>query len=149
MLGAVVATLVVAAPAQAGDAGLRKVVTQQERKRAPLTEDFAIAIETPTSAVGIEQLTAALKALRSATNQERAAVVRIKAISAKVKRGRTLLLIALAGESTALATYGDGLQQVFDEQLSAAKRTFAKGATQLKAATRKTGAAKKLIGVQG
>ncbi len=138
-----------AAPAQASDAGLRKVVAQQEKTLAPLADAFAIAIQTPTSAVGIEALTEALQNLRVATREEALAAARIDVTSARSKRGLLQFLAAVDGEYRALLTYGVGLQSVFDEEPAAAARTFTKAAAQLASAAKKEQAAKKLLRVAG
>lgn len=128
------AALAGGAPAQASDAGLRKVVVQQEQRLAPVAEEFTEAVKTPTSAVGIERLSAALKDLRAQTSSYRKAVTKVRTETTRVRRGRADLVVALGRVSAALTIYGDGLQLVLDEKAGQAKTTFTRAAAALKAA---------------
>lgn len=147
VVGVMVAGLVTGAPAQASDASLRKAIIKQEKRIEPEAMRFTKAVKDPYSAVGIEEFTAALADLRAGVRSYKKAVVKEKATSAKVKRGRTQFVAALSDASKALTTYREGLQLVLDEEPAKAKTTFARAAAQLKTATRKGNAAEELIGV--
>lgn len=156
VLGVTALGLAAGAPAQASDVSLRKAITQQEKRVAPLTEEFAEALETPTSAVGIERLRVALADLQDGTSAYRRAVVKQKATvttkttltATKVRRGRADYILALGSVAKALITYREGFQNVLDEKINTSKTTFKRAGTELKAANVKIDRAAKLIGVK-
>ncbi len=145
VVGVTVAALASGTPAQASDASLRKTIVKQEARIEPEDARFAKAVKDPYSAVGIEEFTAALADFRAGVSSFKKAVVKEKATSAKVKRGRTQLVAALGDASKALTTYREGLQFILDEEPAKAKTTFARAAAQLKVATRKGKTAEELI----
>ncbi|MDQ3632172.1 MAG: hypothetical protein M3417_13060 [Actinomycetota bacterium] len=148
VVGVTVAAMAGGAPAQASDASLRKAITQQERRLAPLTEEFSEAVRMPTSAVGIARFNKVLERLQSNTRKYRTAVVKQQATTQKVKRGRTQFLAGLDSFAKAIRSYRAALDSFDPERPGAEKPAFRRAATQLKSANTRLDRAGKVIGVR-
>lgn len=134
-----------AAPAQASDATLRKAVATQERKLAPLSQQFTASLEDPLSAVGIERFSLALRELRTGASDVRKAVTLQQASTLPVKRGRLAFIAALGDTSRALTTYREALRLVLDDKPAEAKKALTEAGTELEAATADRAKARKVI----
>lgn len=145
VLGVTAAAMAGGAPAQASDASLRKVVTQQEKKLDVKAEAFAKASDDVTSAVGRESALTAVTELKSAARRLRTAVVKEKASTTKVKRARTQYLAAVDRYVTGLKTFDQGLEAFDPDAPAKAEALFKKAATQLKAAVTSRDRARKVI----
>ncbi len=145
VLGMTAAAMAGGAPAQASDASLRKVVTQQEEKVDVAADDFAEASEDTVSAVGRDQALKAVTKLKTAVRRQRTAVVKEKATSSRLKRARTQYLAAVDRFSTGLKTFGQGLEAFDPDAPAGAAELIKKAESQLKAAVTSRERARRLI----
>jgi len=136
----------VAAPAQASDASLRRVIKAQEQKDDALSTDFAAAVGGVESAVGRERAKTAVTRLKAAVTRLRAAVAKERATTARVRRGRTQYLAAVSRFITGLATFEQGLSAFDPDAPAKAKQLFKRSAAQLASASARRDKAAKLIG---
>jgi len=122
--------LVAAAPAQASDAQLRKVVKQQEKKSEPATKKFVEVAESIEDPSDLEEVQQASEELRSALATYRKAVTPVKTSSSKGKQGKTKLLSALKEMTTGLTQFESFIDKAqggaSKSELESARKKFQK-----------------------
>lgn len=122
--------LVTAAPVQASDAGVRKVVKRHQARVAPLAEKFRKADQAVKSSADIPAAAEAAGNLRQGLRKYKNALTDAKAVSAKVKRGKKQLLTAIREFDLGLVEY-QGLVELAgtgasEEQIKASLETINK-----------------------
>lgn len=105
LLAALGLGLVAAAPVEASDAGVRKVVKRHQARVAPLAEAFRKADQAVQSSADIPAAAEAAGKMRQGLRKYKNALTDAKAVSSKVKRGKKQLLTAIREFDLGLVEY--------------------------------------------
>jgi hypothetical protein len=141
-------SLLAAAPAaRADDAAVKQVVVAQEKKLAPDNTKMRSAIRHLTKA-NAAKARAAISKVTTDISGYRGALVKVRASTSRVAKGRTMLLTALREQrdglrklSTAIAKYKSGASD------ASVKKSVAAAETKLKAGQKHAARAAKLLGL--
>jgi hypothetical protein len=143
------AGLVGAAPAQATDAGLRKVVKRHEARVVPLAKKFSAADQALATAPDTSAASAADQALRVGLRHFKQAVVPIKTQTSRTALAKKRLLKALREFDLGLVEYQTLLDKLNGgESKDALKQSFVTLNKRIAAAAKNEAAALALLGIK-
>lgn len=140
--------LLAAAPAQASDASLKKVIKQQEKKLKPLLEEFEKAGESLESEGTFKDVKREVTDVRKGIAAYKKAVTNTSGSSADGKKARTKLLAAIKEMDRGFEDFETFIAEAEDGDKSGLKAAEKKFEARFEKAEKLEDQAMKLLGVE-